>query len=101
VSGWVDAETTSKHNIIVFAGETFSRLVGGYYTAALHQVVANKTPRISMPFILRADHDAWLDADSLGSKVIGPMIGTYKNKENVNEFLQKEMLNRKSVNSLY
>lgn len=72
---WVDVEDNAptKPCLILFCGESLSRLTGGYFKAILHRVFT-KSDRYSFPFFFRARDNAILDRLSLKSDVLDLLI---------------------------
>lgn len=76
---WVDVEAAapSKPCMILFVGETLSRLTGGYFKAILHKVVSRED-RFSFPFFFRGRTPAMLDIALMKSQVLNDMLAAGK-----------------------
>lgn len=67
-----------ERDVLVFVGETLSRISNNWFPSALHRPVARemkvgREARISTPFFLRARPQAVLDVNICRSELIGPV----------------------------
>lgn len=76
---WIDVEASapSRPCLILFTGETLSRLTGGYFKAILHKVVS-KENRFSFPFFYRGRTPAVIDMTMLNSPVLNGLLSQGK-----------------------
>jgi isopenicillin N synthase-like dioxygenase len=84
-------KVSPKNVMILFVGETLSRLTAGFYKPILHQVNSIKE-RIALPFFYRANNESILDIKkfNLSSKFL---IWIKENDENLlNEIEYDEFL---------
>lgn len=72
---WIDIEASApkKPCLVLFTGESLSRLTGGYFRPILHKVVS-KEDRYSFPFFLRGRSPALLDMTLLRSQPLHDLL---------------------------